>query len=107
LVAWAAKIDPWLKLKNFKTKYLLRELAKDLLPKNVLNQPKKGFGLPLKKWFNGEFKSLLREYLSVENIKKEGLLDPQIVERTVKIGNNSSIWKLLAFEIWKKHWLKN
>src|SRR5205085_5601916 len=42
------------KINGGTTKYLLRNLAKKYLPGQLINQPKRGFEIPLKDWVNGQ-----------------------------------------------------
>lgn len=106
LVEFSAKIPYKSKIGRFKTKSLLREIAKDLLPKEIINLPKKGFGVPLKEWLGNELKPLINENLSLKKIKEEGILNPEVVGRILKRKNQDAIWKLLVFEIWREKWLK-
>jgi len=106
LVQFAARLEFKDKIKGFKTKAILREIAKDLLPKEIINLPKKGFGVPLKEWLGNELKPLINENLSLKKIKEEGILNPEVVGRILKRKNQDAIWKLLVFEIWREKWLK-
>jgi len=106
LIEFSAKIPYKSKIGRFKTKSLLREIAKDLLPKEIINLPKKGFGVPLKEWLGNELKPLINENLSLKKIKEEGILNPEVVGRILKRKNQDAIWKLLVFEIWREKWLK-
>lgn len=89
LVEFAAQIPVFRKMKNFRTKYLLKEIAKGYLPKEAIGQTKKGFGIPLEAWLSGDLKPLLDEYLSKGNPS----------------DNSFATWKRLVFKIWSKHWL--
>jgi len=105
LVEFAAKIPFGIKIKNFRKKSILREMAEGVLPKKIINLPKKGFGIPLGKWLEYSLRPLLKEYLSAKKIKQEGVLDPRVVTQILKDENWSAIWKLLVFEIWFEKWL--
>ena len=107
LVEFTAQIPFELKLQGFRTKSLLREIALDFLPKEIVLQPKKGFGIPLKKWLNNDLKSLVEKELSSGKIEKEGILNSQKVKEILKQNNPQQIWTLLVFELWLKKWLKN
>jgi len=107
LTMFAAKIPLKNKLKDFKTKRLLRNIAKKYLPLEVINKPKKGFGVPISLWLKGKEGNEILNTLSREKIKKEGILDCKVVEVIVKSGNSQKIWALLVFEWWQRKWLKN
>jgi len=106
LVEFSAKLPFKSKIGRFKTKYLLREIAKDVLPKEIINLPKKGFGIPLKKWLDCELKDFKNHYLSIEKINNENLLNTQAVQGIINDNNPDNIWKLLVFEVWVEKWLK-
>jgi asparagine synthase (glutamine-hydrolysing) len=107
LVEYCARIPFGEKIKGGRTKSLLREIAAEYLPAEVINQPKKGFGIPLRKWLAGGLRPWVREYLNKDKIRKGGILNPKVVGRVIKSGNANAIWKLLVFEIWRQNWLKN
>ncbi len=101
------------KMKNFQTKYLLKKLMDGKLPRDIIYRPKKGFGVPLAKWFKKELKPLLLDLLSQERIDKEGLFNYPYVEKLLndhfegKKDNRKLIWALAVFEMWREKWLKN
>lgn len=107
LVEFCAQIPFGLKLKGLRTKSLLREIALDYLPKEVVMQPKMGFGIPLADWLKGSLRNLVTQELSPTKIKKEGILNAQAVKKVVSKGAPGQIWTLLVFELWLKKWLKN
>lgn len=107
LVEFCCQIPFELKLRGWQTKALLREIALDYLPKEVVVRPKLGFGFPLKEWLESNLKPLVNRELLPAKIKKEGFLNHEVVERILDRGNPHQIWNLLVFELWLKRWLKN
>ena len=73
---------------------------------------KKGFGIPLSKWFNHELKDLLLDYLNEERIKKSGIFhnpyNKQLLDEHFSYtrDNRKQLWTLLVFEMWREHYLK-
>lgn len=102
-----------LKLRGFKTKYLLKELMRGRLPQNIIDRSKKGFGIPVARWLRGELKSLMLEVLDSKKLAGEGIFQPKTVELLIsehlsgKKDNRKLLWTLMAFELWRKNWLKN
>jgi len=107
LVNFCAKIPFGLKLKGFKTKSLLKEIALDFLPREVILRPKMGFGIPLGQWLNHELKPLIDKEFSLRKIKKEGILNEKAMAEILKQNNPNQIWNLFVFERWYQKWLKN
>jgi asparagine synthase (glutamine-hydrolysing) len=78
--------------------------------RKILYRPKMGFGIPLLKWLRGDLSHLLDDYLNHTDIISQGMLDPVIVDRTVrafKRGDDyavNRVWTLLAFQMWRQKW---
>ena len=61
LLEYVPAIKDEYKIKGAQTKYILRKLAEKYLPAELINQPKRGFEIPLKKWIDGELKMCIRD----------------------------------------------
>ena len=91
-------------------KRILKDWAADILPGEVLNRTKMGFGIPVGEWFRGELRSLLEEHLlSTESISRRifdekwlrGILNSHI---TGRINFEHPLWALLSLELWGRRW---
>jgi asparagine synthase (glutamine-hydrolysing) len=95
-----------LKLKGFSTKYLWKKAIKDRIPDEIARRSKKGFGIPIAKWFYRELKDLMLEMLSEGRLKKQGIFNPSVVQRLVtdhlarRVDNRKKLWNLLIFQLW-------
>jgi asparagine synthase (glutamine-hydrolysing) len=102
------KIPSDLKLKGKKRKYILKKSMENYLPKNILNHPKQGFGVPLSLWFKGDLKEFVNDTLLCENPLLSKYLDKNYVKKIVledrkgRRDFNSKIWSLIIFEEWLK-----
>jgi asparagine synthase (glutamine-hydrolysing) len=111
-VEYAAGLPTVYKLRGLTTKYLLKMAVKDILPKEIVKRKKKGFGIPLSKWFNQELKDLLLDYLNEERIKKSGIFHYPYIKQLLdehfsyKRDNRKQLWTLLVFEMWREQYLK-
>ena len=79
-VAW--NVPPKLKLKGFfrpTTKYIFRKAMKDILPREVLPQPKAGFAAPIDYWLANDLKEMVDDLLSESRIRQRGLFQPEAV----------------------------
>lgn len=98
------------KLRGFKRKYLLKAALKKKLPKRIINRKKKGFGIPLSKWFKKELRPLLQDVFSESRLKRNGLFRVDAVHTLLndhfsdKRDNRKQLWTLLMFEMWKEHY---
>jgi asparagine synthase (glutamine-hydrolysing) len=103
----AAKIPPDLKIKNGIGKYILKETLRGLVPDNIIDGPKRGFGMPGMDWLKGKGNSFINEVLSDRNIIKRGLFHKEVIgvclDNLYKSTNNylwHQVWTLLVFELW-------
>ncbi|HVP54310.1 MAG TPA: asparagine synthase (glutamine-hydrolyzing) [Candidatus Eisenbacteria bacterium] len=110
IVDFANGLPDDFKLRGSESKYVLRRLMQNKLPRSVLHRPKIGFDIPIHEWFRGVLRPLLLETLSEEAIKATGLfrwpyvrrlLDDHL-ERRANLGYH--LWGLLVLFIWMKRW---
>ncbi len=96
---------------GFTTKYILKKLMEDKLPKNIVNRPKKGFGIPLTGWLRSDLKDFCNEVLSEKTIKEGGLFEYEYIRVlkedhfSGKEDNRKPLWTLLMFQLWYKKWM--
>ena len=111
-VAW--NVPPSLKLKGTlypTTKYILRKAMQDVLPREVLRQPKAGFAAPVDYWLAHELKEMVDDLLSLAQLRDRGLFRPQAVRRFVDEHRRGAqdwsmqIWQFLTLEIWMRTFL--
>ncbi|MEA3398688.1 MAG: asparagine synthase (glutamine-hydrolyzing) [Patescibacteria group bacterium] len=99
------------KIKQYKTKYILKKLMADKLPEKIIKRKKKGFGIPIAEWISGPLKPMVTDLLSQERIKKQNLFNPDYINYLLKQhfsrrqDNRKQIWTLLIFQIWQEKWL--
>jgi asparagine synthase (glutamine-hydrolysing) len=97
------------KIKGKVTKFMLRQLATKYLPEQLINQPKRGFEIPLKNWMENELKEPVFDYLSsnnnfYKNFVKETFVHDLLNKKT-KIADEKRakiLWTLLSLEVWHK-----
>jgi asparagine synthase (glutamine-hydrolysing) len=111
-VAW--NVPPNMKLKGSlrpTTKHIFRRAMKDVLPAEVLRQPKAGFAAPVDYWLANDLREMVDDLLSETNIQNRGLFQPQAVRRFVtehRSGREDwsmQIWQFLTLETWMRVFL--
>jgi asparagine synthase (glutamine-hydrolysing) len=106
LVEFAAALPARLKLRGFKTKWVLREAVKDILPADILTRPKMGFPVPFASWAAGAWAHVLRDVLLDSRSRQRGLIDTAAVERLIdahargEAAGGDALWSLLNLELW-------
>lgn len=94
------------KYRHGKTKWVLREAMKDILPPSVLQGKKIGFNPPVPQWVNRELKPVIADLLSPRAVERRGIFQPEAVSSLVqdhfenKRDNALKIWALLMLELW-------
>ena len=110
---FAASLPLEYKLKRNKGKYVLKRAVADLLPREILQRPKKGFGIPIAEWLKGRLNPLMHDMLSPQRLKEQGLFDSEYVQslmrahETGKASNHKQLWTLLVFQLWFDSFLTN
>jgi asparagine synthase (glutamine-hydrolysing) len=88
------------------SKYILKRAMRERLPREVIERPKKGFGMPVAKWIKGELRLLVREIFTEERLRRRSLFNPAFVQRLLDehergvADHRKLIWTLLMFEMW-------
>jgi asparagine synthase (glutamine-hydrolysing) len=109
LAEWVAgNVPPSLKLHNGTTKHLLREAMRPLLPPEVLEQKKAGFGAPADYWLANDLREMVDDLLSESSLKTRGLFNPASLRRLVdeqRSGRqdwSAQVWQFLTLELWMR-----
>ena len=111
LLNLAPRIQGKYKVKGNKTKYILRELSKKYLPAELIDQPKRGFEVPLRNWVEGDLKPLIFDYLDNRDSFSSEFLSNEFIEALLhrpqlfpREKRAKMLYKLLVLEVWKKSW---
>ncbi len=105
LAVFAAHLPTRLKLKGLTGKYLLRRAFADLLPPDIANQSKRGFGLPVAGWFRGPLKAFAHDLLIGGKVCRE-IARPEAVEALLaahaagQADHGKRLFALVMLELW-------
>jgi asparagine synthase (glutamine-hydrolysing) len=110
LVEFAATIPARFRLHDGTTKYLLKQAMRGILPDQTIDRVKKGFAVPLARWFRGELSGFSRDVLLSDTCRHRGLLNASYVEEMLKRHQQGrdldlQLWTLLSFELWCRRFL--
>lgn len=84
VIEFVSQLPSEYKMKDGNQKILLKEIVHRYIPKELMERPKMGFGVPLEKWFNLELKDLVMDVLAPEKIKEKGILSERLVAQMIK-----------------------
>jgi asparagine synthase (glutamine-hydrolysing) len=107
----AAAMPQAVKLRGGRLKHVMKTALSDVLPRDILERKKRGFGTPMGAWFKGELAPMLRQLLSRESIERRGLFDHHAISRLIdahagnRIDGTDRLLALLNFEIWARLFL--
>ena len=109
LLEYAPGMNDSYKINGSTTKYLLRTMAKKYLPEALLNQPKRGFEIPLKNWVENDLNEIVQDYVGSDTALSNLILKKDFVtallNNKVKISAEKRakiLWTLMSMEIWYK-----
>ncbi|HEU5425346.1 MAG TPA: asparagine synthase (glutamine-hydrolyzing) [Actinocrinis sp.] len=110
LVEWAAGLPTRLKTRPGVTKYLLKRAVANWLPRQVLDRPKAGFGVPLAHWLRTCLRPVAWDLLTDETARSRDLFEPEAVAWMLErhdAGEDHAtrIWALIQFELWHRTFL--
>jgi asparagine synthase (glutamine-hydrolysing) len=109
LLEWALRLPRSLQWRGQRGKWLLRQAYRDILPADILNRPKHGFGVPLDAWFRGALRPLLEDLLLPPESRLASWLDRRSVAELCRAHWNKTrnaghqLWSLLTLELWLRN----
>jgi asparagine synthase (glutamine-hydrolysing) len=104
LVEFASRLAPSLKVRGLSLKRVLKRAVADLLPADLLTRPKRGFGVPLDRWFREDLESYTRAMLGsgarVRGHVNGDAIDQLLSEHRAGKGRHGhALWTLLTLEL--------
>ncbi len=104
----SARLPPRMKIRDGVGKWALREVLYRLVPRDLVERPKTGFGVPVGIWIRGPLRSWAEELLSVSALSEGNLLDPEPIRRAWAehlSGHRdwtNRLWRVLMFQAWRR-----
>jgi asparagine synthase (glutamine-hydrolysing) len=108
LVEFAASVPPHLKLRGRRRKYLLKKVASEWLPPEILDRRKQGFPTPVSLWLRGGARTFCRDLLATETIERRGLFEASAIRRLLDdhdsgaADHGSALFALIGLELWHR-----
>ena len=110
LIEFVASLPAEYKMKGIAKKYLLKKTMKGIVPSEIINRRKMGFGLPVGKWFRNELKDFLQETLLSKDSLDRGYFKKDVLKGMIgqhvseKRDFTFQLWALLMLEMWHKRY---
>jgi asparagine synthase (glutamine-hydrolysing) len=98
------------KVRDGQGKWLLRQLLYRHVPRELVERPKQGFGVPIEHWLRGPLRDWAEDLLSPTALSGDRMLDPEPIRRMWQrhlSGRNVhySLWNILMYQAWRRRWL--
>jgi asparagine synthase (glutamine-hydrolysing) len=110
VVEWGVSLPRKYKIKGFETKHILKDVARSLVPAELIDRPKMGFGIPRAEWLRTGMKEMLLDTLTDSTATQRGWFESSEVKKVIDIhlageDKDSLLWPMLMLELWAKTWL--
>jgi asparagine synthase (glutamine-hydrolysing) len=111
LIEFVTRIPASMKMAGLETKHLFKRAVADLVPAEVLNRPKQGFGVPIQQWINQQLRERIRDTLNDPRTLQRGYVTRSHVEKLLdehergRRDHAMALWALLMLELWHRQFV--
>jgi len=111
VVEWAWRTPLGQKSRDGVGKWLLRQVLYQYVPRELVDRPKMGFGVPIGVWLRGPLRAWAEDLLDPESIRRDGFLNPDPIQRVWRDhvsgtrNDEYRLWVILMFQMWRRRWL--
>ena len=110
VVEWGVSLPRKYKIKGFETKHILKDVARSLVPAELIDRPKMGFGIPRAEWLRTGMREMLVDTLTDTTATQRGWFNPAEVRKVIDIhmageDKDNLLWPILMLELWARTWL--
>jgi asparagine synthase (glutamine-hydrolysing) len=110
VIEWGLSLPPKYKIKGFETKHILKDVARSLVPADLIDRPKMGFGIPRAEWLRTGMKELVIDTLTDTTATQRDWFNPEEVSKVIDThmagqDKDNLIWPMLMLELWARTWL--
>jgi asparagine synthase (glutamine-hydrolysing) len=106
VVEFAWRIPPEQLVRNGQGKWLLRQVLYKYVPRELIERPKMGFGVPIASWLRGPLREWADALINPTRLRREGYLAPEPIRlawdehQAGKADNSHLLWGVLMFQAW-------
>jgi asparagine synthase (glutamine-hydrolysing) len=110
VIEWANSLPAKFKVAGGKSKNILKDIARTLVPAELIDRPKMGFAIPRAEWLRNELRQITHDLLTDEVARSRGWFDQHEIHKILSEhqsgqDRDSIIWPALCLELWARNWL--
>jgi asparagine synthase (glutamine-hydrolysing) len=110
VIEWANSLPAKFKVAGRESKHILKDIARTLVPAELIDRPKMGFAIPRADWLRNELSEISHDLLTDEVARSRGWFGQHEIHRILaehKSGQDrdSILWPALCLELWARNWL--
>lgn len=114
IVEWSLGIPQNFKCAGRDKKHILKDVTYRYVPRELLDRPKKGFGVPLRKWLRTVLEDEIRKYANPVLLRRQDIFQPEAVQELItkqkkcdKIMYSSMLWSFYRFQLWYQEYIED
>jgi asparagine synthase (glutamine-hydrolysing) len=113
LIEFVTRIPASLKMKGLETKHIFKQAVRGLVPDEILDRPKQGFGVPIQQWINQELRDYIRDVLTEQRARERGYFKASYIDllfeehARARRDHSHQLWALFMLELWHRAFLDN
>jgi asparagine synthase (glutamine-hydrolysing) len=102
------RIPASMKMKGLETKHIFKRAVREIVPVEILNRPKQGFGVPIDQWINDQLRDRVRGTLTEPRTQQRGYIEPRYVNLLLdehergRRDHATELWALFMLELWQR-----
>ncbi|UOA25290.1 Asparagine synthetase [glutamine-hydrolyzing] 1 (plasmid) [Sulfitobacter pontiacus] len=106
LVEFAMRVPQEFKQRDGQSKWLLRQVLYRYVPRELMDRPKMGFGIPIEEWLGGPLRDWVETLIDEDRLRREGYFDPAPIRKMWKEHQagerrwHAQLWNVLMFQAW-------
>lgn len=110
VVEWGLSLPRKFKIRGLETKHILKDVARSLIPAELIDRPKMGFGIPRAEWLRTSMKELIFDTLTDVTATQRGWFNRTEVRKAIDShmageDRDNHLWPILMLELWARTWL--